>query len=231
MQEPLETLDEKTIRIALLDDHAVVRYGFMTRLKEEVDFQIIGDCGTTKELMQILQTVFADILLIYYALGINDIQGPNLIRALRVRCPRSKILISSAYYNPSIVHMAMHAGAHGFVGKEKSLSELVSAIRSLHAGQLYLNAGMATQISFMLSENAPLPTFEEQKFLFNKFGLSPCEHEVLRYCLSGLSVTQISKKFSRSVKTISAQKRAAFRKLGVRNDMDLFRFQHQFKDL
>jgi len=231
MQKFLETSDEKAVRIALLDDHAVVRHGFMARLKEEADFQIIGSCATTKELMQMLREAAVDILLIDYALSVNDIQGPNLIRALRMRCPHSKILIASAHYNPSTVHMAMRAGAHGFVGKEKALSELVAAIRSLHAGCLYLHTGMAAQISFMLSEQTLSPTRQGCATLFNDVSLSSREREVLRYCLSGLSVTQISKKFDRSVKTISAQKRAAFRKLGVQNDMDFFRFQHQLEDL
>jgi len=61
--------------------------------------------------------------------------------------------------------------------------------------------------------------------------LSPREREVLRCCLEGMSVTQIAEKFARSVKTISGQKQAAFRKLGVRNDNELFKIQHQLQDI
>jgi DNA-binding NarL/FixJ family response regulator len=70
-------------RIALLDDHAVVRYGLAKRLAEEPDFAVIGAFATSKELMAALRASPADLLLIDYSLGSNDIDGLNLIRALR----------------------------------------------------------------------------------------------------------------------------------------------------
>ncbi len=88
------------LRIALLDDHAVVRYGLAKRLAEEPDFTVVGAFATSKELMAALRASPADLLLIDYSLGSNDIDGLNLIRALRVRFSRSKIPGDSAHSRP-----------------------------------------------------------------------------------------------------------------------------------
>lgn len=71
-----------------------------------------------------------------------------------------------------------------------------------------------------------MPDVKGAQRLLNDPTLSPKEREVLRCCLDGMSVSQISRKFMRSMKTISGQKQAAFRKLGVRTDAELFKLQH-----
>ncbi|RFB74321.1 MULTISPECIES: response regulator transcription factor [unclassified Herbaspirillum] len=221
----------KAIRIALLDDHAVVRHGLAARLTEESDFEVVGAYAASKDMMSALRALPADILLIDYSLGANDIDGLNLIRALKVRFPDSKILVSSSHYNPATVALAMRAGARGFVGKEQELSELIAAVRSVAVGRVHLNPLMAAEISSMLSSNGSDEESANGDSLTDNVELSPREREVLRCCLDGLSVTQIAEKFARSVKTISGQKQAAFRKLGVRNDNELFKIQHQLQDI
>lgn len=223
-----------TVRIALLDDHAIVRYGLAGRLAEEPDFKVVGMFASSKEMMQGLREVPADLLLIDYSLGDNDIDGLNLIRALKVRFPDSKILVSSSHYNPATVALAMKAGARGFVGKSQDLAELIQAIRTISLGRVHLNNAMAAEMSSLLAVE-PAPASGEGEpaadSLVEQNELSPREREVLRCCLDGMSVTQIADKFARSVKTISGQKQSAFRKLGVRNDSELFKIQHQLADL
>jgi len=234
------------MRIALLDDHAVVRYGLAARLAEEPDLEVVGSFATSNELMTALRAAPADLLLIDYSLGSNDIDGLNLIRALRVRFPRSKILVTSAHNNPATVALAMKAGARGFVGKAQELGELVQAIRTVAVGREYLNAAMARELTAMLASDTPATAPEQplarparrkrssppsSDSLSEMPSLSPREREVLRCCLDGLSVTAIADKFARSVKTISGQKQSAFRKLGVRSDNELFKIEYQIKDL
>jgi DNA-binding NarL/FixJ family response regulator len=203
-------------------------------LSEEPDFQIVGTFASSKEMMAALRTTPADLLVIDYSLGSNDIDGLNLIRALKVRFPDSKILVSSSHYNPATVALAMKAGARGFVGKSQELSELIQAIRTVSVGRVHLNNNMAAELSSMLSA-APSESAQEggtpSDSLSENSELSPREREVLRCCLDGMTVTQIAEKFARSVKTISGQKQSAFRKLGVRNDSELFKIQHQLADL
>ncbi|MAF05515.1 response regulator [Herbaspirillum huttiense] len=233
------------LRIALLDDHAVVRYGLAKRLAEEPDFTVVGAFATSKELMAALRASPADLLLIDYSLGSNDIDGLNLIRALRVRFPRSKILVTSAHSSPATVAMAMKAGARGFVSKSQELAELILAIRTISRGREYLNSTMTRELAIMQAAEAatrsqpevrpprrrPRGTDVSPDSLSDMPSLSPREREVLRCCLDGMSVTDIAEKFARSVKTISGQKQSAFRKLGVRSDNELFKIEYQIKEL
>ena len=233
------------MRIALLDDHAVVRYGLTMRLADEPDMEVVGAFSTSKELMAALRTIPADLLLIDYALGSNDIDGLNLIRALRVRFPRSKILVASAHHNPATVALAMKAGVGGFVGKSQDLGELIQAVRTVGRGRQYLNGSMVAALSSMQQSESVTSqtgvvgnvrrngggTPAASRALAELSSLSPREREVLRCCLEGLSVTEIAEKFTRSVKTISGQKQSALRKLGVRSDHELFKIAYHIKDL
>lgn len=217
------------IRIALLDDHEVVRHGISARLQEEPDISITGVYATTDALMSALPSTTPDVLLIDYMLGADQLDGINLVRALRLRHSRCKILMSSSRHNTDTVLMAMRAGAHGFVGKEQDLSELVAAIRCVFAGKFYLCDRMVALISTRWMSAGQSAGGDEQGPTDRHSDLSPRESEVIRCYLAGMTVTQISQKFSRSIKTISGQKQSAFRKLGVRNDIDFFKLQHQLR--
>lgn len=223
---------DKTIRIALLDDHPVVRHGLAARLMEEKDFKIVGMYETSKELMQsgVLQGV--EVFVIDYALGENDIDGLNLLRALRMRFPGCKVLVSSAHDSPATVVLALRAGARGFVSKAQAMDELVGAIRVVVQGRVYLSEPMSAELSPMITGSSDSEGLGLSREIFrNGYDLSPREREVLRCCLDGMTVTQIATKFARSIKTISGQKQSAFRKMGIRNDGELFKIQQHLRNL
>jgi len=219
------------LRIALLDDHTVVRHGLLDLLSDEPDFRIVGAFASSRELIANLRTAPADLLLVDYVLAPDDIDGLNLIRALSTRFPGSKILVVSAHYNPATIALALRAGARGFVGKNQPLSDIVRAIRTVARGHAYLNPELEVEFAYLLSESAVQDDAAAVAFspaVHDSFAeLSPREREVLRCCLNGLSVTQIADKYGRSVKTISTQKHSAFRKLGIRTDNELFKMHRQ----
>lgn len=225
----------RAIRIIILDDHAVVRHGLSARLSEESDFDIVGIYASSKDMMSALQSqsVQADLFLIDYSLGESDIDGLNLIRALKIRYPKGKILISSTHDNPATVALAMRAGAKGFVGKSQDLGELIQAIRTVMVGKEYINELVKAELNrtAISSDAGTGGESNLRNTLTGYYDLSPREREVLRCCLDGMTVTQIANKFARSVKTISGQKQSAFKKLGIRNDSELFKIQHQLKSL
>lgn len=229
---PLKSQTSKMIRIVLLDDHTVVRHGLSARLLEEVDFRIVGAYATSKELMADLEKLQVDVFVIDYALGEEDIDGLHLVRALLKRLPGCNVLVSSAYYNAATVALALRAGAKGYVGKGQALDELVNAIRTVAEGKIYVSAGMTAELMAMTPLSSSQDTIVTGgDFFQNGYDLSPREREVLRCCLDGMTVTQIANKFARSVKTISGQKQSAFRKLGIRNDGELFKIRQHLKDL
>jgi two-component system capsular synthesis response regulator RcsB len=218
------------IRVMQLDDHPIVRHGAADSLSREADIEVVGSFTTSRELMNALRTTAADVLLIDYALGPGDIDGVNLIRALRIRFSNCLILVASGHYNPATVSLALRAGAHGFVGKTQAVDVLAKAIRAVAAGRRYLDPSMASELD---TGDIPLPAdtdTEDESMLTRHAHLSPREREVLRCFLDGMSVSQIAEKFSRNVNTISTQKQAALRKLGIRSDNELFKIRHLIGD-
>jgi DNA-binding NarL/FixJ family response regulator len=216
--------------VMLLDDHEVVRQGIASVLREEVDFSVIGAFGTGRELIAALTRQEADVVVIDFVLGPTEIDGINLIRLLRRRFGKCKPLVLSAHYTPATVALALKAGSRGFVGKEQGLSELVGAIRVVAQGQIYLHPAMTEKLMSMqlfqpMEHTTPASKLLNSSIMSSK--LSPREWEVLRCFLDGMSVNSIAAKFLRSANTISTQKQSAYRKLGIKNDSELFKLLHQ----
>lgn len=223
----MATFQAKPRSVILLDDHEVIRHGLAARLALERDLEVIGSHASSRELLIGMAQRPADIVVIDFMLGPSDVDGVNLIRALRVKFPSCKILVFSAHYSPATVALALQAGARGFVGKSQDMDELVAAIHTVVRGQIYLQQSMAADVASF--SEASSQAGEGADTLISNPNLSPREREVLRCCLDGMSVSDIAAKFSRSANTISTQKQSAFRKLGIRTDNELFKIRHQLE--
>ena len=223
------------LRIALLDDHALIREGLKIRLSTESDFKIVGVHSSSAELQEALRSESADLLILDYQLSDGELDGLRLIQLLRSHYPEMRILIFSSLERPATVNMAIRAGANGFFGKSQQTEELVRAIRMVALDRLYLSPEMAADLDTTPAVQVPGTTDGASvaggDALVDYPALSPKEREVLRCCLEGLSVSQIALKFMRSRKTISGQKQAALRKLNVRTDTELFKLHLDLRDL
>ncbi|CAA2109257.1 response regulator transcription factor [Variovorax paradoxus] len=213
----------KRLRIALLDDHAIVRHGLVSRLQDEPDFLVVGVFGTSGEAVRGLAETPAELLLLDFALGANELDGVSLIRALRAKFPECRILVLSAHHDPATVALALRVGARGFVGKGEGMAELIKAIRTVATGAVYLNSDMSYRVP-----EAAIDAVNDANnaSALKSASLTAREQEVIRCYLAGMTVTEIAEKFNRSIKTISTQKAAAFRKLGVTSNNGLFKIKH-----
>ncbi|MGE8349076.1 MAG: response regulator transcription factor [Pseudomonas protegens] len=223
MSRPLN----RPIRIAVLDDHALIRMALQMHMEDLADLTVIGLYASSAELMSALRYTELDLLILDYQLGEGDLDGLRLIRLLRNKYPQLQILVSSATETPYFVKQIIDTGANGFLGKSQPLEDLVPAIRAVMSEGAYLSSLMAFEMGGggvkLISET---PNSGPAQGTAPSV-LSPKESEVLRCVLNGQRITQIASKFSRSIKTISGQKQAAFRKLGIRNDAELFQVQHK----
>ena len=208
--------------VMLLDDHDVVRAGLRAYLAQHTPFRVVGDFGRSTELLRAMTAAPPDIAIIDFSLGPEDVDGFNLLRAVSIKFPATKVLVLSSHHNASTVSVALQAGARGFIGKRFDMEEIATAVRTVLIGRVYLHPEMALELAGR-TEGAPTRDKEPDVLALGK--LSPREREVIRCCLEGMSVGDIATKFSRSSNTISTQKQSAFRKLGVRNDSDLFKLR------
>ncbi|HCF3475864.1 response regulator transcription factor [Pseudomonas aeruginosa] len=212
----------KPIRIALLDDHAVVRHGLVSTLSAEPDFEVVGVYKSSRDLIAGFATAPAELLLLDYSLSPYELDGVSLIRALRIKFPNCHILVLSAHYDPATVGLVMRVGARGFVGKDEDMAQLVKAIRKVISGAVYLSASMTYRLDETVISDIHRDASESPDMLIQA-QLTGREQEVIRCYLAGMSVSAIAEKFNRSIKTISTQKASAFRKLGVTSNNELFK--------
>ena len=219
------------LRIILLDDHALIREALEIRFSLEADFKVQGVYSTSRELLDSLNRAEADLVVLDYQLADADIDGLRLIQSVRRHHPSIRIVIYSSSEKPATVNMSIRAGANGFVGKSQPTDELLRAVRMVALDRIYLAPAMAAELEKIPAAQM-LPEGDDPDHAFtlsDQPNLSPKESEVLRCCLEGMSVSQIASKFTRSRKTISGQKQAAFRKLGIKTDTELFKLQVQLK--
>jgi len=212
----------KPIRIALLDDHAVVRHGLANTLAAEANFEVVGIYERSRDLIAGLATAPADLLLLDFSLSPEELDGVSLIRALRVKFPDSHILVLSTHHDPATVGLAMRVGARGFVGKGEDMGQLVKAIRKVATGAVYLSPDMTYRLAETVTSDTRKGPGEVPDALILA-ELTSREQEVIRCYLAGMTITEIAEKFNRSIKTISTQKTSAFRKLGVTSNNELFK--------
>lgn len=223
------------LRVAVLDDHSLIRLALNARLSREADLSVVGVFSGSAELISALRKVDVDLLVLDYQLHEDELDGLNLIRLLRKQYPHLLILISSSAEKPAIVNLAIGAGANGFLGKSQPVDDLLVAIRTIASGQMYLSTHMAFELDKKPVTGEELVTVIGaaalgDALLVTHAALSPKEREVLRCCLEGMKVSQIALKFMRSRKTISGQKQSAFRKMGIRTDVELFKLQHKLDE-
>ena len=216
------------VRVAILDDHAVVRVGLAATLSQEWDLRVVGGFADSRSMLNALPDLHVDVLLTDYSLGPDEIDGVALVRAVRTKFPACKVLVVSSHDQPAIVALSLRAGAHGYVTKSQAINSVAKAVRIVAAGMRYLDDYMAYELELAATEptddvNGHLPGAHA---VLNCPDLSVREREVMRCFLNGMSVTQIAEKFKRSTKTISTQKAGAYRKLGVGSDAAFFKLKH-----
>lgn len=200
-----------TLKIALLDDHDVVRHGSFVHLSADPRFDVVGNHAHSSALMFTLATRRVDVAVIDYTLGHDDMPGLDLLHLLRERFPWVRLLLFTAHSSRVMVSTIIGAGAAGVVTKNERLDALAIAVTQVATGLCRVPQGCGEEL-----EDA---------------SLSRSEREVLRLCLTGMSVSEIALRRHRSIKTVSTQKQAAFRKLGLRTDGDLYTLRHQLAAL
>jgi DNA-binding NarL/FixJ family response regulator len=219
------------IRVAILDDHEVALRGVAQLLSTVPDMKVVGYFSRTFDLIALLKREECDVALVDFVLSEDDMDGLNMIRFIRIRFPRTKIIVFSGHDNAPTVDFSIRAGANGFFAKSQPIGDLITALRTVHCGRPY--------VPDMVRLRRNDPRRKSIDHLCRPRGcdmphgvagspdLSPREQEVLRCCLDGMSVSDMARKFNRSVKTIGNQRRAAFRKLGIRTLGELFKINRQ----
>lgn len=195
------------IRVALVDDHELVRDGLRALLTAMPQLEVVGEASSGAEALILVGQVRPDLLLV--DIGMKDMTGLQLTEILCRQYPGIQILILSMYDHAEYVTSSIRAGARGYVLKDAASVEIVAAIDAIAAGGSYYSADL-------LEKTVSPPAADDE--------LTPREREVLQMLVQGLSNKAIARMLDISVRTIETHRLSIRRKLGVDTPAGLVKY-------
>jgi two-component system response regulator NreC len=204
------------IRLLLVDDHAVVRVGLRLMLQSEADIEILGEAGSAAEAIEAAGRLGPDLILM--DIGLPDKSGIDATREIKQRFPKMIVVALTIHEDQEYFFKMLEAGASGYVPKRAAPEELLTAIRTAAAGEVYLYPSLAKLlVRDFLGQTHPQPASPEDE-------LTGREQEVLAYLAEGASNTEIAAALTISPKTVERHRENIMRKLNLHSRAELVRY-------
>jgi len=197
-------------RIVIVDDHAIFRAGIKALLDSESDIEIVGEAEDGQSALQAVNNLDPDLVIT--DLSMPKTTGTDGIRQIRRRFPNVGIIVLTVHRAEEYIRTALAAGANGYVLKDDSEHELLTAIRQVMAKKIYLSPSICGSIiSGYLGEkkgngSTSTPSWD---------CLSPREQQVLKLIAEGLRNKEIAEYLSISPKTVEKHRGNLMRKLNI----------------
>ncbi|SRR6266705_3245100 len=198
------------MRILIVDDHAVVRDGVKTIIGERFGKVVLGEASTANEALELARQEEWDAGVLDISLGARS--GLEVLKELKHLRPKLPVLILSMHSEAQYARRAFKAGASGYITKESSHAELVTAINKVIEGRRYVSAALAEKLVFDIERGTGGPPHES---------LSDREFEVMCFIASGKTVTEIAEVLSLSDKTISTYRARILEKMDMKTNAEL----------
>ena len=202
------------IRIAVVDDHPMLRDGVMHTLGAQADMEIVAEGATGADAVRIAEEWLPDVMLLDVSLPGGGVEA---VRAIANSCPVVKIAMLTVAQDEETVSSALGAGARGYILKGISGQELTEAVRNIHAGEDYVSPGLAARLLAEMGSKSD----SRQAAAHDVFAtLSVREESILVLVADGLSNRQVGEKLNLSEKTIKHYMTNILQKLRVRNRVE-----------
>lgn len=206
------------IRIFIADDHAVLRAGLRLLLQTQDDMEVVGEAGDFAATLAQLQTVQPDIVTL--DLSMPGGLGLKALEKIRDTAPALRVIVLTMHDDPAYLRTALAMGACGYVVKSAADTELISAIRAVFQGRVFVDARSSTTTSGVTAAQ-PTPAIQA-KSQFDT--LSAREKEVLVLIAQGHTNQAVADRLDLSVKTVESYRSRLMEKLGLKNRAGLTRF-------
>lgn len=219
----------KKIRLMLVDDHDVVRAGLKSFLQTQEDFEVVGEAGNGEQAVQRAMEIRPDVILM--DITMPEVDGLEATRRLRHLCPDCLILALTVHDDKQYFMQMLAEGASGYITKQAAADDLVAAIHTIAAGNVYLQPALARWL------------LEDYQRLSRQAGGSPAavedgredkavdldvlsmrERQVLELVAQGKNNHEIGKAFDLSPKTIARHRERIMGKLNMHSRTELVRF-------
>ncbi|MFH0976856.1 MAG: response regulator transcription factor [Spirochaetota bacterium] len=204
-------------KLIIVDDHPVVRQGLRIIIEDEEDLTVCGETGNPNEAIKMIGEHNPDIVLVDIRLEGNA-NGLDLVKSMQQRYPSIPSLVISMHDDNIYAERAIMAGARGYIMKSEAEKDIITAIRDILAGNLYLrNATSLNIISKMLHKSS-----DQLESSIDR--LSDREFEVLQLMGNGLGTQKIAKQLNLSVNTIETHRRNIRKKLNLKDSDELVQY-------
>ncbi|MCL4530621.1 MAG: response regulator transcription factor [Chloroflexi bacterium] len=207
-------------RILLADDHAVLRSGLRLLLTSQNEFEVIGEASNGIEALTLAEQLQPDLILL--DLSMPTLSGLDALPTLRKLVPLARILILTMHDDPQYLRQALKQGASGYVLKKAADAELLSAMRAVLHGEVYVHPSM-TRV--LLEDMLPQSQSTSDESMWE--ALSEREQEVLKMVAFGHTSAEIAGQLNLSTKTVETYRARGMEKLGLRTRAALVKFALQ----
>ncbi|MEM9075706.1 MAG: response regulator transcription factor [Bacteroidota bacterium] len=198
------------IKVLIADNHPIVRLGIKQVIESGSDMEVIADVATTGELFEVLEKVTPDVVML--EMDIPEINGIATLRKMKQEFPNVKALMYSGQSEDVYALSTIRAGAFGYLSKTADLDYIISAVRKVSEGNMFITNELAQRLAFDEGTQKPRRFFRK---------LSSREVEVLKLLASGKRNKEVAEGLNLNEKTVSTYKARLMKKLNVDNLVDL----------
>src|SRR5262245_18319424 len=213
MENPAPSDPVSRSKVFLIDDHPIVRQGFLQLITATPDMVLCGEASTGREALALLETTSPDIIIV--DISLEDCNGVELIKEIKARHPGLPCLVLSMFDETMFALRVLRAGGRGYLMKQEMPRNILTAMRHVLAGHIYLSEKMSTRLV------EQLVTIPSSRLLNEE--LTDRELEVLTLIGRGRSTREIAENLCLSVKTVESHRERIKEKLRLQNSTELLR--------
>ncbi|AXS81037.1 response regulator transcription factor [Dechloromonas sp. HYN0024] len=207
--------------ILIAEDYALIRAGIRSLLAAEADLEVVGEVDNGKDAVR--QAVALNPSLVLMDLSMPGSNGMDAIGEIKRRNPDTRVLVLTMHKTDEYIQEALRMGASGYILKESSYNELITGVRTVLSGKIYLSPDVSERVvnSFIMSPPAATPN-NTGGSTWNS--LTVREREVIKLVAEGSSNKEIAEYLCLSIKTVEKHRSSLMRKLNLRNSAMLIAY-------
>jgi DNA-binding NarL/FixJ family response regulator len=209
-------------RILLVDDHPIVRQGLAEMIDQQRDLQVCGTADDVHKALEVLEKVKPDLVIA--DISLKGSNGIELLKNIKVRFPRTLVLVLSMHDESLYAVRALRAGAAGYIMKQEATEKVLTAIHQVLSGEIYLSERMEKKMMHQLVGGRTARTGSPIE------DLSDRELEVFGLIGQGHGTRQIAEELHLSIKTIESHRAHIKEKLNLRNATELVQHAIQWRE-
>ncbi|MDX1615968.1 MAG: response regulator transcription factor [Candidatus Promineifilaceae bacterium] len=210
-------MSSEKISLILADDHVVVRSGLRMLLDAQPDMEIVAEAETGKQAVDQVRDLKPDVILM--DIQMPDMNGIEATEQIRKLAPDTAVLALTMHEDDQYFFEMLHAGASGYVPKRAAPDELLSAIRTVGRGEVFLYPSLASRL---VQDYLKRTDLDEEPLIYDE--LTPREREVLTLIAEGLTNAEIAEELVISPKTVDRHRENIMRKLNMHSRIDLVKY-------